>query len=145
MLALLGTHTLKLDEKGRFIIPAKLREQFSGGLVITKGQENCLYVFSRDEFATVYEKLRQAPLSNANSREYIRVFLAGAAEDTADKQGRVSIPTALREWANLGKDLVINGAGNHAEIWNQQAWLEYERKAAENFSNIQEEVIPGLF
>lgn len=143
--ALLGSHTLKLDDKGRFIIPAKLREQFAAGLVITKGQENCLYVFSIDEFNAQYEKLRQAPLSNANSREYLRVFLAGASQDQPDKQSRVNIPAGLRAWAKLDKDLVINGAGNHAEIWNQADWIAYEQKAAENFSNIQEEVIPGLF
>lgn len=144
-LALLGSHTLKLDDKGRFIIPAKLREQFAAGLVITKGQENCLYVFSIDEFNAQYEKLRQAPLSNANSREYLRVFLAGASQDQPDKQSRVNIPASLRAWAKLDKDLVINGAGNHAEIWNLANWIAYEQKAAENFSNIQEEVIPGLF
>ncbi|MDE2386165.1 MAG: division/cell wall cluster transcriptional repressor MraZ [Actinomycetales bacterium] len=144
-LALLGSHTLKLDDKGRFIIPAKLREQFAAGLVITKGQENCLYVFSIDEFNAQYEKLRQAPLSNANSREYLRVFLAGASQDQPDKQSRVNIPASLRAWAKLDKDLVINGAGNHAEIWNLADWIAYEQKAAENFSNIQEEVIPGLF
>jgi MraZ protein len=143
--ALLGSHTLKLDDKGRFIIPAKLREQFTAGLVITKGQENCLYVFSIDEFNAQYEKLRQAPLSNANSREYLRVFLAGASQDQPDKQSRVNIPASLRAWAKLDKDLVINGAGNHAEIWNLADWIAYEQKAAENFSNIQEEVIPGLF
>jgi MraZ protein len=144
-LALLGSHTLKLDEKGRFIIPSKLRDSFAGGLVITKGQEKCLYVFSVEEFNSLFEKLRQAPLSNANSREYLRVFLAGASQDQPDKQNRVNIPSALRDWANLDKDLVINGAGNHAEIWNQADWIAYEQKAAENFSSIQEEVIPGLF
>ena len=144
-LALLGSHTLKLDDKGRFMIPAKLREQFAAGLVITKGQENCLYVFSIEEFNAQYEKLRQAPLSNANSREYLRVFLAGASQDQPDKQSRVNIPAGLRAWAKLEKDLVINGAGNHAEIWNLADWIAYEQKAAENFSNIQEEVIPGLF
>lgn len=144
-LALLGSYTLKLDEKGRFIIPAKLREQFAAGLVITKGQENCLYVFSTEEFNAQYEKLRQAPLTNGNSREYLRVLLAGAAQDQPDKQSRVNIPAHLRSWANLDKDLVINGAGNHAEIWNMADWVAYEQKAAENFSKIQEEVIPGLF
>lgn len=144
-LALLGSHTLKLDDKGRFIIPARLRDQFAAGLVITKGQENCLYVFSVEEFNAQYEKLRQAPLSNANSREYLRVFLAGAHQDQPDKQSRVSVPAALRTWARLDKDLVINGAGNHAEIWNHADWIAYEQKAAENFANIQEEVIPGLF
>ena len=144
-LALLGSYTLKLDEKGRFIIPAKLRDQFASGLVITKGQENCLYVFSTEEFNAQYEKLRLAPLTNGNSREYLRVLLAGASQDQPDKQSRVNIPAHLRAWANLDKDLVINGAGNHAEIWNQTDWIAYEQKAAENFSKIQEEVIPGLF
>ncbi|MEN9287874.1 MAG: hypothetical protein RLZ88_544, partial [Actinomycetota bacterium] len=92
-LALLGSHTLKLDEKGRFIIPSKLRDSFAGGLVITKGQEKCLYVFSVEEFNSLFEKLRQAPLSNANSREYLRVFLAGASQDQPDKQNRVNIPS----------------------------------------------------
>ena len=144
-LALLGSYTLKLDEKGRFIIPAKLREQFAAGLVITKGQENCLYVSSSAEFASVHDKIRQAPVTSIEARNYLRVFLSGASDELPDKQGRVTIPAALRQYAGLDKDLIVIGVGARAEIWNAKSWNEYLAKQETAFANVAAEVIPGLF
>ena len=108
---LLGTHTPKLDDKGRVILPAKFRDELQSGLVITRGQENCLYVFSAAEFAAVHDKIRQAPVTNVDARNYLRVFLSGASDEQPDKQGRVTIPAALRQYAGLDKDLVVIGVG----------------------------------
>ncbi len=142
---LLGTHTPKLDEKGRLFLPAKFRDELSDGVVITRGQERCLYVFSAKEFSAIHEKLRQAPASVKGARDYLRVLLSGASDETPDKQGRVVLPALLRSYAGLTKDLVIIGVGSRAEIWDATAWNEYLAQNEENFANQVEEVIPGLF
>jgi len=142
---LLGTHAPKLDEKGRVILPAKFRDELQGGLVVTRGQDRCLFVFSTTEFALVHEKIRQAPVTSAEARNYLRVFLSGASDEQPDKQGRITIPAALREYAGLGKDLVVIGVGTRAEIWDATAWNEYLAKQENSFANVAEEVIPGLF
>lgn len=140
----LGTHSPRLDEKGRLILPAKFREELSGGLVLTRGQERCLYVFSQAEFENVHEQMRQAPISSKQARDYIRVFLSGASDEVPDKQGRVTIPASLREYAGLGKELAVIGAGSRAEIWDAAAWAEYLQEKETEFSATDEEVIPGL-
>lgn len=142
---LLGTHAPKLDEKGRVILPAKFRDELQGGLVVTRGQDRCLFVFSTTEFALVHDKIRQAPVTSAEARNYLRVFLSGASDEQPDKQGRITIPAALREYAGLGKDLVVIGVGTRAEIWDATAWNEYLAKQENSFANVAEEVIPGLF
>jgi MraZ protein len=142
---LLGTHTPKLDDKGRVILPAKFRDELQSGLVITRGQENCLYVFSAAEFAAVHDKIRQAPVTNLDARNYLRVFLSGASDEQPDKQGRVTIPAALRLYAGLDKDLVVIGVGSRAEIWNASAWNEYLKLQESQFAEVAQEVIPGLF
>lgn len=140
----LGTYTPRLDEKGRVILPAKFREELSAGLVLTRGQERCLYVFSAHEFQRVYEQMRSAPLSSKQARDYIRVFLSGASDEQPDKQGRVTIPQALRDYAGLGKDLTVIGAGARAEIWDSAVWNSYLEEQEQQFSQTDEEVIPGL-
>jgi len=142
---LLGTHAPKLDEKGRLFLPAKFREELQAGLVITRGQENCLYVFSAAEFQSVHDKIRQAPVTSIDARNYLRVFLSGASDELPDKQGRVTIPATLRQYAGLDKELVVIGVGSRAEIWNAAAWNEYLKKQETAFANVAEEVIPGLF
>lgn len=142
---LLGTHAPKLDDKGRLFLPAKFRDELQAGLVITRGQENCLYVFSAAEFQSVHDKIRQAPVTSVDARNYLRVFLSGASDELPDKQGRVTIPAALRQYAGLDKDLVVIGVGSRAEIWNAAAWNEYLSKQETAFANVAEEVIPGLF
>ena len=142
---LLGTHTPKLDEKGRLILPAKFRDELSEGVVITRGQERCLYVFSKSEFASVHEKIRQAPVTSEDARKYLRVFLSGATDDQPDKQGRVLLPQLLREYAGLQKELVIIGVGSRAEIWDAASWQNYLANNEDTFATQAEEVIPGLF
>jgi MraZ protein len=141
----LGTHEPKLDEKGRLILPAKFREELSSGLVITKGQERCLYVFPQSEFVTITETLRQAPVTQKAARDYSRVMFAGAHDEIPDRQGRVTIPQSLREYANLEKACVVIGANTRVEIWDSKAWNEYLADREKNFADVSEEVFPGLF
>lgn len=142
---LLGTHTPKLDDKGRIILPAKFREDLAGGVVITRGQERCLYVFSTSEFESVHERIRQAPLSNKQARDFLRMFLSGASAEMPDSQNRITIPQALRTYAGLEKDLVVTGVGAHAEIWNADAWNAFVESNEETYAEMEQEVIPGLF
>ncbi len=141
----LGTFTPRLDEKGRLILPAKFRDELADGLVMTRGQERCLYVFSEQEFAQMHERLRSAPITSKQGRDYLRVFLSGAHDETPDKQGRVTIPTALRQYAGLDRELAVIGAGSRAEIWDAEAWQAYLAEQENTFADIEEEVIPGMF
>ncbi len=141
----LGTHEPRLDEKGRLILPAKFRDELSGGLVITKGQERCLYVFPSVEFATITETLRQAPVTSKSSRDYMRVMFAGAHDEIPDRQGRISIPPGLRTYAGLSKECVVIGANTRVEIWDSSSWNEYLTDREKGFAEVSEEVFPGLF
>lgn len=142
---LLGTHSPKLDDKGRVILPAKFREDLAGGVVITRGQERCLYVFSNAEFESVHERIRQAPLSNKQARDFLRMFLSGASAEMPDSQNRITIPPALRAYAGLEKELVVTGVGAHAEIWNASAWNDFLESNETAYAEMEQEVIPGLF
>lgn len=141
----LGTYEPKLDAKGRLILPAKFRDELAGGLVITRGQERCLYVFSSAEFERMYVELRRAPLSSKEARDYVRVMLSGASDDIPDKQGRVVIPQTLRSYASLERDIVVIGAGSRVEIWNADAWQHYLADHEQAFAETGSEVVPGLF
>ena len=141
----LGTHEPKLDEKGRLILPAKFRDELAAGLVITKGQERCLYVFPQNEFANITETLRQAPVTQKAARDYSRVMFAGAHDEIPDRQGRVTIPQGLREYASLEKECVVIGANTRVEIWDSKSWTEYLTDREKNFAEVSEEVFPGLF
>lgn len=141
----LGTYEPKLDEKGRIILPAKFRDELSSGLVLTRGQERCIYVFSAREFEAMSEKIRQAPVTSKQARDYMRVFLSGASAEAPDKQHRVTIPTTLRAYAGLDRDLAVIGAGSRVEIWDAGAWQTYLAEQEAAFAETAEEVIPGLF
>ena len=140
----LGTYSPRLDEKGRVFLPAKFRDELAEGLVITKGQERCLYVFSTAEFGRLTERLREAPLTAKGARDYSRVFFASAHDDTPDKQGRVTVPPGLREYAALDRDCVVIGANTRVEIWDASAWATYLAGQEEQFSSLSEEVLPGI-
>lgn len=140
----LGTHTPRLDEKGRLFLPAKYRDELAPGLVVTKGQERCLYVFPLPEFDRITEALRAAPVTAKSVRDYSRVFFASASDETPDKQGRVTIPPALREYAGLQRDCVVIGANTRLEIWDSEAWTSYLDQQEDAFSDASEEVLPGV-
>ena len=140
----LGTHSPRLDEKGRLFLPAKFRDELAEGVVITKGQERCLYVFPMAEFRRVTEAMSQAPVTQKTVRDYSRVFFASASDEVPDKQGRVTIPQGLRDYAALQRDCVVIGANTRLEIWDAVAWQAYEADQNEAFSAASEEVLPGV-
>jgi MraZ protein len=139
-----GTYTPKLDDKGRLILPAKFRDQLAGGLMVTRGQEHCLYVWPQVEVERITERLREAPVSNKATRDYVRMFSSASSDETPDKQGRITVPPKLREWANLSKDVVVIGAMNRLEIWDEAAWEAYSESQEESFAELSDEVFPGI-
>ncbi len=139
----LGTHTPRLDDKGRLALPAKFRTELEGGLVITKGQERCLFVFPMAEFGRITELLRSAPVTQRSVRDYSRVFFASASHEIPDGQGRITVPSQLREYAGLSKDCVVIGANSRVEVWDTEAWQTYLAGTEQAFAEA-EEVLPGL-
>jgi transcriptional regulator MraZ len=140
----LGTHTPRLDEKGRLFLPAKYRDELAEGLVLTKGQERCLYVFPQVEFVRITEALRTAPVTAKAVRDYSRVFFASASDEIPDKQGRITIPSSLRDYAALQRDCVVIGANTRLEIWDAAAWETYLTEQEDAFSDASQEVLPGV-
>ena len=122
---LLGEYNHTLDEKGRVSMPAKFRDDLGSTFIVTKGLDNCLFVYSKKEWETFEEKLKTLPLTNPNARNFIRFFFAGATECELDKQGRINIPQNLRDYALLKKDVYIVGVATRVEIWNKEKWQSY--------------------
>ncbi len=140
----LGTHTPRLDDKGRLALPARFRPDLEGGLVICKGQDRCLFVFPTDEFNRVTSALGNAPVTDRRVRGYSRVLFASASRETPDAQGRITVPPQLREYAGLRKDCVVIGANSRVEVWDAEAWQSYLEESEQAFADIAEEVLPGI-
>lgn len=122
---LIGEYEHSLDDKGRVIMPVKLRADIGERFIITKGLDGCLFVFSQLEWSNFERKLKELPLTNKNARDFVRFFLSGAIECELDKQGRFLIANNLREYANITKEVVIIGVGTRLEIWNKEKWKKY--------------------
>lgn len=141
----LGTHNPRLDDKGRLFLPAKFRDDLAEGVVITRGQERCLYVWPRAEFVRFTEQLRAAPITNRGARDFARMLAAGASDDVLDKQGRITIAPGLRSYAGLERDCTVIGAMTRVEIWSTGGWEDYQNEKEPLFADISEEVLPGVF
>ena len=139
-----GTYHPRLDDKGRLFLPAKYRDELAEGLVVTRGQERCLSVWSLEEFGRLTERLREAPVTNRAARDYVRMFFAGACDEVPDKQGRITLPAMLREYASLTRDCVVAGAMNRVEIWDAAAWQTYSDQQEQAFADLSDEIFPGF-
>lgn len=122
---LIGTYEHTVDDKGRLLIPAKLRNDLGEVFIGTKGVGQCLFVFSMAEWDRLSERLKSVPLANAPGQAFIRMLFANAFECTPDKQGRVLLPKALRDRIHLDRDAVVNGVMSRVEIWPKAAWDAY--------------------
>jgi MraZ protein len=140
----LGTHTPRLDDKGRLALPARFRAELEGGLVICKGQDRCLFVFGDTEFDRFTESVRNAPVTDRRVRDYSRVLFANASRETPDSQGRITVPAPLRSYAGLTKDCAVIGANTRIEVWDAAAWQAYLDGTEQAFADIAEEVFPGV-
>lgn len=118
----MGEYNHTIDTKNRLIIPSKFREALGDEFVVTKGLDGCLFVYDNDAWAEFEEKLKGLPLTNKEARKFARFFLAGAASVEVDKQGRILVPSVLKEFAGLNKDVVLVGVASRIEIWSKERW-----------------------
>jgi len=137
----MGEYNHTIDPKGRIIIPAKFREDLGEQFVVTKGLDGCLFVYEEQEWRTFEDKLKTLPLNSKDARNFVRFFLAGAAYVEVDKQGRILLPTVLREFAELEKEAVLVGVASRVEIWSKERWNGMEEyvdadEIAEHMQNL---------
>lgn len=137
---LLGEYQHSLDTKGRMAVPAKFRDNLSAGAIITRGLDNCLFLFSKSEWAKLAEKIIALPLTQANSRAFTRLMLAGAMDVELDSQGRILIPDYLRKYANLEKEAIVAGLYNRIEVWDRGHWEKYKQKTESASDEIAEKL-----
>lgn len=121
----IGEYQHNIDSKGRIIIPSKFREELGENFVVTKGLDGCLFIYSSEEWKNFEEKLSSLPLTSKDARAFVRFFFAGATECEFDKQGRILIPSNLRDYGNIIKEAIIIGVSNRLEIWSKERWLNY--------------------
>ena len=140
----LGTFTPRLDDKGRLILPAKFRGRLSTGLVATRGLDRCVFLFPLDEFTSVHDRLRRAPLENKNARDYLRNFLGHAMDDIPDKQGRILLAPALRRYAGIDRDVAVVGMGSRVEIWDAPTWERYLEDGEDAYAATAAEVFGDM-
>lgn len=136
----IGEYNHNLDEKGRLAIPVKFRSDLQKGAVVTRGLDGCLFLYTADEWKTLAEKLSHLPISQANTRAFARLMLAGAMDVQIDKQGRIIIPDYLRKYAELQKKVVVNGLYNRLEIWDEENWEKYKKRTEKESEDIAEKL-----
>lgn len=134
----IGEYSHNLDEKGRMAVPKKFRPDLSKGAVVTKGLDNCLFLYTQEEWAKLAEKLANLPFAQANTRAFARLMLAGAMDVDVDKQGRVMLPEYLRTFAGLKKNVVVAGLYNRLELWDQEKWEDYKKRTESESNEISE-------
>ena len=137
---LLGEFKHNLDLKGRMAVPAKFREELKAGAIITRGLDNCLFIFTNKEWEVLAQKLVALPLAQANSRAFARLMLSGAMDVEIDSQGRILVPDYLRQYANLKKQVVVTGLYNRIEVWDADNWEKYKAKTESSSDEIAEKL-----
>jgi MraZ protein len=136
---LLGEYAHTIDDKNRLTLPAKFRERFAGGGVVTRGLDGCLYLYSRDEWdRLVQTRLAELDPLAEEGRLMQRYFFSAAAEAEPDKQGRIMLPAALTEHARLGREVVVAGVYDHLEIWDRAAWREHLKQVEGSAQHVAE-------
>lgn len=137
----MGEYQHTIDDKGRLIMPSKFREELGEKFVVTKGLDNCLFVYPMTEWKILEEKLRSLPFTKADARAFARFFFSGAIECELDKQGRILLTANLRDHAKLQKDVYIIGVSSRLEIWSKEVWEEYNRKTQETYEELAEKMV----
>ena len=127
----LGEFSHSIDDKGRLTLPAKFRPDLGQGVVVTRGVDKCLFIFTLEEFQHIADRLGQLPMTQAEGREFSRHFFSGASDVEVDKQGRILIPQNLREYAGLNGEAIVAGVNTRIEVWDVQAWQQVRA----NFEN----------
>ena len=134
----IGEYNGTIDDKARIIIPAKFRSSLKNQVVVTRGLDNSLVLYTLDEWKKLAEKLASLPISTANTRAFSRLMLAGAMDCDIDKQGRIVLPGYLKEFARIQKKMVFAGMYNRVEIWSEELWTKYKTQTEKNSNQIAE-------
>lgn len=137
----MGEYQHSIDDKGRLIIPAKFRDALGPTFIVTRGLDQCLFVYPMSEWKVLEQKLKALPLMKSDARAFTRFFFSGATECELDKQGRIHIPKILADHAKLEKDCVVIGVSNRVEIWSKQMWESYSQASEESFNEIAEKLV----
>ncbi len=137
----IGEYQHNLDQKGRVAIPAKFRKQFQNGIVVTRGIDACLFVFTKDEWDKLAEKIANLPLTQSNSRAFSRLLFAGAHDVELDSQGRILVPDHLRSYAGIAKKAIVAGVFNRLEIWDEMKWKDYKGRTERESEDISEQLM----
>jgi MraZ protein len=136
----IGEYSHNLDDKNRLAVPKKFRSDLSKGAVVTRGLDNCLFLYTKKEWEKLAKKLAALPFAQANTRAFARLMLAGAMDVDIDKQGRVMLPEYLRQYAGIGKSIVVAGLYNRLELWDETKWAEYKKKTESQSNEIAEQM-----
>ncbi|MCZ8518766.1 MULTISPECIES: division/cell wall cluster transcriptional repressor MraZ [Paenibacillus] len=141
----MGEYQHSVDDKGRMIVPAKFREALGASFIVTRGLDQCLFVYPMQEWAVLEQKLKALSLMKSDARAFTRFFFSGATECELDKQGRVNLPKTLVEHAKLEKDCVVIGVSNRVEIWSKSIWENYFQQSQDSFAEIAEKLVDFNF
>lgn len=136
----IGEYKHSIDEKGRLAIPKKFREELSTGAVVTRGLDASLFLFPKEEWDKLAQKLASLPLGQSNSRAFARLMLAGAMDVELDKQGRVVLPEYLRAYAGLDKNIVVAGLYTRLELWDEEKWAAYTKRVESDADQVAEQL-----
>ncbi len=140
----MGEFNNNIDEKSRLVIPSKLRQEIGNDIILTRGLENCLFIYSKQNFDNITSQLNQLPFTKKDARNFSRFFLSGASLTTYDKQGRILIPAPLIKYANIKKECIIIGVGNRIEIWSKDNWEKFFNESSEELSDIAENLFDSV-
>jgi len=136
----IGEFTHSVDDKGRLAVPIKFRGALAQGVVITKGLDGCLFLYTKEEWNKVAEKINAMPISQGNARAFARLMLGGAMDSLPDKQGRINLPKYLMAYAGIKSSVIVAGLVNRLEIWDSKAWQEYKAKTEKDAEKMAEEL-----
>lgn len=136
----IGEYQASIDEKGRVSIPAKFRQELKSQVVVTRGLDNALFIYTLEEWKKLAEKVASLPISTANTRAFSRLMLAGAMDCEVDKQGRITLPGYLKEFGKIGKKVVIAGLYNRIELWSEELWQVYKQQTESQSNEIAEQL-----
>ena len=141
-----GEHEHTIDRKGRLIIPSRFREamkeHYTERLVVTRGLDKCLFLFPEDEWRAQEARFRALSFTKQEARRFNRFYFSGAVELTCDRQGRILVPTYLKEFAGIKRDVMMVGVSNRMEIWDKEAWRKFYGQFKESYEEIAERLLP---
>lgn len=133
---LMGEYHHNIDEKGRIIIPSRLRDELGDNVIVTRGLDDCLFLYSMDEWSLLVSKLKSLPFTKRDARNFSRMFLSGATGCLFDKQGRVKISSPLIDYASLNHECVVIGVNDRIEIWAKEKWDKFICESTDEFSDL---------